>query len=152
QLDGLADVVALQASTETAPRHLSVEMNLFSFKPGYGRGPRDQEQRNLRSGPYVQPSVPELDHHVHRFQRRMGEIRHLVFGLDAAGGRDRGLEVTLVLEAAILLSWNEGGRHCLKHCRSRRRVGGRSPIEFDQACGPESAPSVVGDHADATGD
>ena len=70
--------------------------------PCHGRGVRDHEQRNLRAGPYVQLPVLELNHHIHRFQRRVGEVRHLILGFDHAGARERGLDVTLVLEAAVL--------------------------------------------------
>ena len=81
-----------------------MEVNVLSSKPRHGRGSRDQEQWNLRPGPYVQPPVVELDHHVHRFQRRMSEVRHLVFGLDHARARECGLDVTLVLKAAVLVT------------------------------------------------
>ena len=87
---------------------------MFSRRSPVTARPSLHEARNLRPGPYVQPPVLQLDHRVHRFQRRVREIWHLVLGLDHAGARERRLHVAIVLEAAVLamLAVNDAATVC----------------------------------------
>ena len=129
-----------------------MKMNVVRLEPRDGRGGCDHEQRNLRAGPDIQPPVLELDHRVHRLQRRMREIGDPVFGLDHLGILQRAFDVALMLETAVLPCGDEGAGDRLEHISRSRRVRCRPPVELDGIGGLKRAPGIVGDHAGAAGD
>ena len=103
QLHRLAHVVVLEPAAEAAAADLHMQVDGRFVEPGQPRSGGDDEARDLRAGPDVEPPVLQQHRGVHRFQRGVRQVGHAVLGLQhaAAGGTQRRLDIAVVAQAAV---------------------------------------------------
>ena len=73
---------------------------------------------SVRPRPDVEPAVLQLDHGIHRLERRVCKIWHFILGLEHASNLQRRLHIAVILEPAVLAFRREGRSDRLEHGRA----------------------------------
>ncbi|MNZ68377.1 hypothetical protein D3C78_866420 [compost metagenome] len=134
---------------EAATEKLGMDHHLFGFEPGDFPGDHLVQGLELGAGPDFALVLADAHGAVKRLHRRVGQIRHTVFGVDGLGRfRQRSLGI------ARLTGVQAGGGGEFAEAFQQRlaiepRVRPRVPLDFQRIAPQLRRPVMIGNHRNA---